>query len=72
LIGDRGTSTPTITIDPAKAKELTRTRSAKWFDPLFVIEANVRGTGGSGVLRQASFKAVRPDKRVKDLRDSDR
>jgi bifunctional non-homologous end joining protein LigD len=71
LIGSRGSTSPTIMIDPAKAKELTRVRSAKWFDPLFVIEANVRGMGGSGVLRQASYKGLRPDKTIGDLRDPD-
>ena len=70
IIGKRGGATPTIAIDTVKARELTNLRSAKWFEPLFVIEANVRGIGGSGLLRQASFKRLRLDKRLDDLRDS--
>jgi bifunctional non-homologous end joining protein LigD len=52
VIGKRASAAPTIAIDAAKARELTNLRSAKWIEPLFVIEANVRGTGGSGLLRQ--------------------
>jgi bifunctional non-homologous end joining protein LigD len=47
-------------------------RQAQWFEPAFVVEVNVRGVGSSGVLRQPSFKALRPDKAPADLRDSDR
>ena len=47
-------------------------RQAQWFKPAFVVEVNVRGVGNSGVLRQPSFKALRPDKSPADLRDSDR
>ena len=46
----------------------TDLRQARWFAPAFVVEAFVRGSGGSGLLRQASFKALRPDKRPADLR----
>lgn len=50
----------------------TDLRAAKWLpEPAFVVEVNTRGTGGRGLLRQASFKALRPDKSVASLRDSD-
>jgi bifunctional non-homologous end joining protein LigD len=58
---------PTVAIADAKAKELRELKGARWFAPLFVVEVNLRGTTGSGLLRQASFKGVRPDKRVEDL-----
>ena len=47
-------------------------KRATWFDPLFVVEVFIRGLGNSGILRQPSLKAVRMDKSVDDLRDSDR
>src|SRR5690606_12157142 len=34
------------------------------------VEVFTRGTGGSGLLRQASFKALRPDKPVSALLDA--
>lgn len=41
----------------------TDLRHARWLDaPAFVVEVFTRGHGGSGLLRQASFKALRPDK----------
>lgn len=49
----------------------TDLRQAKWLPrPAFVVEVFHRGTGGRGLLRQASFKALRPDKRVSDLADA--
>ncbi|MDR0183234.1 hypothetical protein [Lysobacter arvi] len=48
------------------------TRGLTWFEPRFVAEVFVRGYRTSGVLRQPSLKAVRPDKDPKDLRSSDR
>ena len=45
---------------------------ATWFPPLFVVEVFIRGIGNSGILRQPSLKAVRLDKDVEDLLDSDR
>lgn len=50
----------------------TDLRSARWFEPAAVVEVFYRGTGGQGLLRQPSFKALRPDKRPSDLKDSDR
>src|SRR5688572_24040270 len=69
-IGSRGGTTPTAAITPAQLKEIGRT--VRWFEPLFVVEVNLRGTGGQGVLRQSSLKAIRTDKGVGDLADSDR
>nr|WVL55147.1 DNA ligase D [Xanthomonas nasturtii] len=51
--------------------EDTDLRSATWFAPRFVVEVFYRGIGGQQLLRQASFKALRPDKRIADLSDSD-
>jgi bifunctional non-homologous end joining protein LigD len=42
-------------------------RDARWFEPRFVVDVFVRGVGFSGVLRQASFKGVRPDKTPQDI-----
>jgi bifunctional non-homologous end joining protein LigD len=60
--------------EPTVGGEIDRasTRGATWFEPRFVAEVFVRGYGTSGVLRQPSLKAVRPDKDPKDLRSSDR
>lgn len=52
--------------------EDTDLRSATWFEPRFVVEVFYRGIGGQQLLRQASLKAVRADKDVADLTDSDR
>jgi len=52
--------------------EDTDLRSARWFAPRFVVEVFYRGIGGQQLLRQASLKAVRTDKDVDDLLDSDR
>ena len=50
----------------------TDLRQARWLPkPAFVVEVFTRGWGGRGLLRQASFKALRPDKSVASLRDSD-
>jgi len=51
----------------------TDLRQAIWLPkPAFVVEVFVRGTGGRGLLRQASFKALRPDKDVAALMDDDK
>ena len=68
-IGKAGSPKPTVQVTEAVRKEI---RGALWFDPMFVVEVIVRGTGGSGVLRQASLKGLRPDKDIADLADSDR
>ena len=68
-IGKAGSSKPTIQIDEATRKDV---RGALWFEPMFVVEAFVRGIGTSGLLRQPSLKAIRLDKDVADLADSDR
>lgn len=47
-------------------------RDAKWIEPTAIAEVFYRGIGNQGLLRQASLKAMRPDKSPKDLRDSDR
>lgn len=50
----------------------TDLRAATWFTPRFVVEVFFRGIGRQGLLRQPSLKAIRPDKDVADLADSDR
>src|SRR5690606_38142747 len=50
----------------------TDLRSATWFAPRFVVEVNFRGIGRQQLLRQPSLKAVRMDKHIGDLADSDR
>ncbi len=50
----------------------TDLRAATWFEPRFVVEVFYRGIGGQKLLRQASLKAVRADKDIADLADSDR
>jgi bifunctional non-homologous end joining protein LigD len=67
-IGKAGSAKPSVHIE---AKE-TDLKMAKWFPPRFVIEAFVRGISNQGVLRQPSLKAIRLDKDVADLGDSDR
>jgi bifunctional non-homologous end joining protein LigD len=62
-----GTSEPTVYVDP-RATDL---RQARWFAPRFVVEVFTRGIGNQGLLRQPSLKAVRMDKNVSDLLDSD-
>jgi bifunctional non-homologous end joining protein LigD len=68
-IGDIGASKPSVHVPIPLDAELKR---AKWFKPLFVVEVFIRGLGNSGILRQPSLKAVRMDKDVGDLLDSDR
>jgi bifunctional non-homologous end joining protein LigD len=50
----------------------TDLRGATWFAPRLVVEVHYRGIGRQDLLRQASFKSLRPDKSVEDLFDSDR
>ncbi len=50
----------------------TDLRSATWFPPRFVVEVFSRGMGRQQLLRQPSLKAVRLDKDVAELADSDR
>ncbi len=68
-IGKAGSSKPTVHVTEAARKEI---RGGLWFEPMFVAEVFLRGTGSSGVLRQPSLKALRLDKGVTDLMDSDR
>ena len=68
-IGDIGSTTPSVHVPVPLDAELKR---ATWFPPLFVVEVFIRGLGNSGILRQPSLKAVRLDKDVGDLGDSDR
>jgi bifunctional non-homologous end joining protein LigD len=60
-------------IEPSVHVEATDTdlRSARWFAPKFVVEVFARGFGTHGLLRQPSLKAIRMDKKVSDLLDSD-
>ncbi|WP_374606127.1 DNA ligase D [Thermomonas sp.] len=65
----KGSATPSVHV-PENHTDL---RQARWLPkPAFVVEVFTRGHGGRGLLRQASFKALRPDKRVASLHDSDR
>ncbi|MCC5042242.1 MULTISPECIES: DNA ligase D [Xanthomonas] len=63
----RGGKRPTAHI-PTEDTDL---RGATWFAPRFVVEVFYRGIGGQQLLRQASLKAVRLDKDIADLADSD-
>ena len=47
-------------------------RAATWFAPRFVVEVFFRGIGGHDLLRQPSLKAIRDDKMISDLKNSDR
>lgn len=65
----KGSATPSVHV-PDNDTDL---RQARWLPkPAFVVEVFTRGHGGRGLLRQASFKALRADKSVAALRDSDR
>ncbi|HSD17845.1 MAG TPA: DNA ligase D [Thermomonas sp.] len=65
----KGSATPSVDV-PENDTDL---RQARWLStPAFVVEVFTRGVGGRGLLRQASFKALRPDKSIASLRDSDR
>src|SRR5207344_933630 len=68
-IGKAGDKTPSVHLPPQVDTDL---RAAKWFAPMFVVEVFVRGIGTSGVLRQPSLKAVRPDKDTADLQGADK
>ena len=63
----RGGKRPTAHI-PTEDTDL---RGATWFAPRFVVEVFYRGIEGQQLLRQASLKAVRLDKDIADLADSD-
>ena len=63
-----GSRKPSVHV-PAMDTDL---RSATWFPPRFVVEVFYRGIGRQDLLRQPSLKAVRTDKDVADLADSDR
>jgi len=63
-IGKAGGKAPSVHLPPGVDADL---RLAKWFAPMFVVEVFIRGIGNSGVLRQPSLKAVRPDKGIADL-----
>ncbi len=67
-IGKAGGSKPAAHVGTTD----TDLRHATWFPPRFVVEVYYRGIGRQDLLRQPSLKAVREDKRVADLRDSDR
>ena len=47
-------------------------RESKWIQPTAVAEVYYRGIGNQKLLRQASLKAMRPDKSPGDLREGDR
>lgn len=63
-LAGKGGATPPVHV-PANDTDLSQ---ARWLRaPAFVVEVFTRGTGGRGLLRQASFKALRPDKDVAAL-----
>lgn len=59
--------TPSVNTDRLPARDR---KAAIWVRPELVIEAFNQGYGGNGLLRQASFKALREDKTVADLSKS--
>lgn len=63
-----GSTTPTAYVGTTD----TDLRTATWFAPRFVVEVFYRGIGRQQLLRQPSLKAVRQDKEISDLSDSDR
>ena len=67
-IGGAGGSKPTVHIPKGATLDA---KGAAWFDPMFVVEVFLRGISNTGVLRQASLKAIRLDKDPADLQDSD-
>lgn len=67
-LGKRGGQVPTAHVGTTD----TDLRAATWFKPRFVVEVFYGGIGRQGLLRQPSLKAVRTDKDVADLLDSDR
>lgn len=67
-LGKAGSTTPTAYVGTTD----TDLRTATWFAPRFVVEVFYRGIGRQQLLRQPSLKAVRQDKEISDLNDSDR
>ena len=67
-LGNGGGKKPTAHVGTTD----TDLRTATWFAPKFVVEVFFRGIGRQQLLRQPSLKAVRWDKDVDDLADSDR
>lgn len=67
-LGKGGARKPTVHVGTTD----TDLRTATWFEPCFVVEVFYRGIGRQELLRQPSLKAVRWDKSVDDLADSDR
>ena len=63
-IGKAGGREPSVHVPPQVDADL---RQARWFAPMFVVEVFIRGIGNTGVLRQPSLKAIRPDKDIADL-----
>jgi bifunctional non-homologous end joining protein LigD len=64
----------TIAKDPIDTTLLPRAdrASAIWVKPKWVVEVFYQGIGNKGLLRQPAFKALREDKRIGDLKNSDR
>lgn len=68
LLAKGGQPTPTAHVGATD----TDLRTATWFPPRFVVEVFYRGIGRQQLLRQPSLKAVRHDKEIADLNDTDR
>ncbi len=64
----------TIAKEPVDTTLLPRPdrASAIWVKPKWVVEVFFQGIGNKGLLRQPAFKALRADKRIGDLKNSDR
>jgi len=67
-LGKGGSKKPTAHVGTTD----TDLRTATWFEPRSAVEVFYRGIGRQKLLRQPSLKAVRPDKSIEDLGDSDR
>jgi bifunctional non-homologous end joining protein LigD len=64
-------SEPVALVEPPSRADLRGGR-VTWVDPRVIVEVHHRGMTEDGRVRQGAIKGLRPDKRVGDLRGSDR